>query len=68
MIKINEMNPGKETVGFEAIIISVTVGKTNGANKSSYLNIVLQDATGTIDAKLWSATDEQIRLFEEGRL
>ena len=68
MIKINEMNPGKETVGFEAIIISVTVGKTNGANKSSYLNIVLQDATGTIDAKLWSATDEQIRLFERGQV
>ena len=54
MIKINEMNPGKETVGFEAIIISVTVGKTNGANKSSYLNIVLQD--------------EQIRLFERGQV
>ena len=68
MIKINEMQPGKETVGFEAIIISVTVGKTNGANKSSYLNIVLQDATGTIDAKLWSATDEQIRLFERGQV
>ena len=62
------MQPGKETVGFEAIIISVTVGKTNGANKSSYLNIVLQDATGTIDAKLWSATDEQIRYLKEDRL
>ncbi len=37
-------------------------------NKSSYLNIVLQDATGTIDAKLWSATDEQIRLFERGQV
>ncbi len=33
MIKINEMNPGKETVGFEAIIISVTVGKTNGVKQ-----------------------------------
>lgn len=63
---INEMKPGNDNVHFQAIIAQVTTGKTNGANKSNYLNIVLQDATGHIDAKLWSATDAQIKTFSQG--
>lgn len=65
-LKINEMAPGMENVEFKAIISQVTIGKTNGPNKSNYLNIVFQDSTGTIDAKLWSARDEQIKSFTQG--
>ena len=52
-MKINEMTPGNDNIEFEAIIAKVTVGKTNGNNKSNYLNLVLEDQTGSIDAKLW---------------
>lgn len=33
-----------------------------------YLNIVLQDGSGVIDAKKWHATDEDLVLFEAGNL
>jgi Predicted HD-superfamily hydrolase len=61
MIKIGEMKCGQDNVEFTAMISHVTTGKTNGANKTNYLSIVFQDDTGTIDAKLWNASDEQIR-------
>lgn len=47
-MKINEMMPGSDNVEFEAIIAKVTVGKTNGNNKSNYLNLVLEDQTGSL--------------------
>ena len=34
MNKIKELEPGMDNVEFRAIISQVTVGKTNGANKS----------------------------------
>lgn len=63
---INELRPGKESVSFKAIMTSVTLGKTNGANKSNYLNITLQDKSGTLDAKLWAAKPEQIEKLKAG--
>lgn len=61
MIKINQMKCGNENIEFTAMISHVTAGKTNGANKSNYLSIVFQDDTGTIDAKLWNASDEHMK-------
>lgn len=66
MIKIKDMNCGDSNVEFIAMVSYVTTGKTNGANKSNYLNIVFQDNTGTIDAKLWNASDEQIENIKIG--
>lgn len=66
MHKINEMKCGESNVEFIALISHVTTGKTNGANKSNYLNIMFQDETGTIDAKLWNASDEQIKTLTMG--
>ncbi|MFV0394891.1 MAG: HD domain-containing protein [Coprobacillaceae bacterium] len=60
MNKINTLKSGDDGVLVEAIINHVVSGKTSGANRSTYLSIVLQDDTGTIDAKLWSATQEQV--------
>lgn len=34
----------------------------------SYMNLVLQDSTGTIDAKKWKATDEDAKLLEPGKV
>ena len=67
-MKINEMMPGSDNVEFEAIIAKVTVGKTNGNNKSNYLNLVLEDQTGSLDAKLWSATPQDVETFIQGTL
>lgn len=66
MIKIKEMKCGLDNVEFTAMISHVTVGKTNGANKSNYLSIVFQDETGNIDAKLWNASDENIKSLTVG--
>lgn len=66
MNKINELKPGDEGVVVEALINRVVAGKTNGANRSTYLSITLQDATGTIDAKLWNATNEQVEKLTMG--
>ncbi len=65
-MKIKDMASGLSDISFLAIISQVTTGKTNGANKSSYLNIVLEDRSGIIDAKLWSATNDQIRTLTQG--
>ena len=54
MNKINELKPGDESVVIEALINRVVTGKTNGANRSTYLSMTLQDVTGLIDAKLWN--------------
>ncbi len=66
MINIKDMKSGDENVEFSAMISHVTAGKTNGANKTNYLNIVFQDSTGTIDAKLWNATQTQIDTLVNG--
>lgn len=66
MIKIKDMKCGDDNVEFTAMISYVTIGKTNGANKSNYLSIVFQDNTGSIDAKLWNATKEHIEQLVVG--
>ena len=66
MNKIIELKPGDEGVLIEALINRVVTGKTNGANRSTYLSITLQDKTGTIDAKLWNASNEQVEQLKAG--
>ncbi len=68
MIKISALKPGDGDIEIEAIINFVVMGKTNGNNRSVYLNMTLQDATGTIDARLWSASEEQIKTFTTGTI
>jgi 3'-5' exoribonuclease len=63
---IKDMVCGDENIEFSAMISRVMAGKTNGANKSNYLTIVFQDSTGTIDAKLWNASDEYMKTLVEG--
>ncbi|MEG0368317.1 MAG: HD domain-containing protein [Coprobacillus sp.] len=66
MNKIKDLKCGDENIEFTAMISYVTSGKTNGANKSNYLSIVFQDDTGTIDAKLWNASAEQMNTLTLG--
>ncbi len=68
MIKIKDMKCGDENIIFSAMISHVTSGKTNGNNKTNYLNIVFQDNTGTIDAKLWNASTEQMTQLVNGTI
>lgn len=67
MNKINELKPGDEGVVIEALINPVLLlEKQNGAICSTYLSITLQDATGTIDAKLWNATKSKVEKLVMG--
>ena len=64
-MKIREIKPGDNHVDFNAIVLNVVNGKTN---KVSYLSIIFQDNSGTIDAKLWAATPEQIETITTGKV
>ena len=66
MNKIANLKPGDDGVYIEALINHVVSGKTNGAHRSTYLSMTLQDDTGSIDAKLWNATDEQVQTLVKG--
>lgn len=66
MIKIKDMKCGSDNVEFTAMISHVTAGKTNGTKKSNYLSIVFQDDSGSIDAKLWNATEENMKSLTVG--
>lgn len=63
---IKELKPSNEPVTFHALINNVTSGRTNGNNKTTYLTIMLQDTSGVITAKLWSAKPEQIETLQVG--
>lgn len=48
------------------IIKSVVKGVSQNAQQTTYLNIVLQDSSGTVDAKKWDASQEDIEKFKVG--
>ncbi len=48
------------------IVTECTKGMTN--NQSMYLNIVLQDSTGKIDAKKWDASELDAKAFKVGNV
>ena len=66
MLKMHELEPGMSNVEFKAIISQATIGKTNGAKKRNYLNLILEDRTGEMDAKFWSPTDEDLQNCVQG--
>lgn len=68
MNKIATLKAGDDGVVTEALINRVVSGKTNGANRSTYLSMTLQDETGSIDAKLWNASEEQVKSLVKGVL
>lgn len=68
MNKISSLKPGDDGVYIEALINHVVTGKTNGANRATYLSLTLQDDTGSVDAKLWNATDEQVNTIVKGKV
>jgi len=68
MNKISSLKPGNDGVIIEALINRVVAGKTNGANRSTYLSLTLQDETGSIDAKLWNASEEQVQTLSKGKV
>ena len=65
-VMIKELRAGEHIKDLHALINHVTTGRTNGNNKSTYLTITLQDTSGMIDAKLWSAKPEQIETLVTG--
>ncbi|MDD8049462.1 MAG: OB-fold nucleic acid binding domain-containing protein [Thomasclavelia sp.] len=66
MNNISSLKAGDSGITIDGIIINVVTGKTNGANRSTYLSIELQDKSGTIDCKLWNATDNQVEKIVTG--
>lgn len=64
-MKINELSDGQR-VEIEALINNVSKGVSN--NAVPYLNITLQDCTGTIEAKKWDASEEDIKFYTVGKL
>lgn len=68
MNKISSLKPGDDGVYVEALVNHVVTGKTNGANRSTYLSLTLQDETGSVDAKLWNANEEQVNTIVKGKV
>lgn len=50
----------------DGVFLIKTVNQGVNKNNSKYLNIVLQDKTGTIEAKLWSINPEDLEIYQEG--
>ena len=63
MKKINELNVNDNGVVFSGLINHVNMGKNA---KSTYLSITIQDSTGEVECKLWSASNEQIETLVPG--
>lgn len=64
-VYIKDFNEGLR-VNEPLLIVNVTRGLTNAG--ATYLNLEFQDNTGTIDAKLWDANEEIIRMAEVGNV
>ncbi|MCI6357839.1 MAG: HD domain-containing protein [Erysipelotrichaceae bacterium] len=60
-MKIEDLKDGTK-VDLICLVSNVTKGVSN--NNSQYLNVTLQDSTGTIEAKKWDATEDDINLFK----
>lgn len=64
-MKIKDLMDGQK-VEFDALISNVTKGVST--NAMTYLNITLQDASGTIEAKKWEANEEDIKFYVVGKI
>ncbi len=65
MSKIKDLNENQQDT-IVCIVTEATKGMTN--NQSMYLNLVLQDNTGKIDAKKWDATEKDVKSFKVGNV
>ncbi|MGL4383190.1 MAG: OB-fold nucleic acid binding domain-containing protein, partial [Bacilli bacterium] len=65
MSKIKEFKEGSLIKG-KYLVSNVTKGKAS--NGKDYLNIKLQDDSGEIDAKLWSASPVQMEQITNGKI
>ena len=60
---VKDLVDGDLVVG-PLLVVSATKGVTDKG--LSYLNVTLQDKSGTIEAKKWDASDEDLKLFVAG--
>ncbi len=62
---IKELQEG-DLIRGPLLVINATKGLTN--NGMSYMNVTLQDKTGTIEAKKWDCTDTEANLLSPGNV
>lgn len=62
-MKINELNEGIRVIE-NYLVSAVTRGTSNSGQL--YLSVTLQDNTGTIEGKIWDASDNQSETFKQG--
>lgn len=62
---INEFEDG-DRLEIEVMIANVNRGVT--AKGAAYLSFVIQDKTGTIDAKYWNVSEEMLGIFKPGMI
>jgi len=65
-IRIIDLKEGEKYTDIYALIEKVD--KKHASNGSQYLDVTLQDRTGSINSKKWDATDEDVTLFTEGNI
>lgn len=63
--KINELKAGIKLQGFYII---KGVSKRISSNNKKFLDLVIGDKTGEINAKLWDASDEDEEIYTENKL
>lgn len=63
---IKDLQDGREVIDIKLLVVSCSKGIANSGQ--NYLNILLQDFTGQIDAKLWNASEEDAFTFTPGNL
>lgn len=64
-LKIKDFAEGNK-LNVKLLVKSSTRAVTNSG--SPYLNLVLQDNSGSLDGKLWDVKDEQVKLLEVGKV
>ena len=62
-MKINEIHE-EDKVCVKVLITKCDKGRTN--KNTPYLSLILEDQTGTLDAKFWNLTDEMVASYRAG--
>ena len=64
-MRINEITQ-EQKVNVKCLISKCDKGKT--VKDTPYLSLILEDATGVLDAKFWNLTNEQIEQYKVGQI
>ena len=64
-MRINEITQ-EQKVEIKCLISKCDKGKT--VKDTPYLSLILEDATGILDAKFWNLTNEQIEQYKAGQI